>query len=469
MSTYRNEVLIGGEWITVGAAIEVENPSTEATIGSGAAAGAEHVAAGVAAARAALANWSILPAECRADQIEHLIEVLRSHRDELVEVTVAEVGVPIEVARLWHVDVAFDILASAAAHARSFDFAQQHGDVQLLRRAAGVAGFITPWNFPLYQLAAKAGSALAAGCTIVHKPSELTPLSAYIFAEATIEAGLPTGVFNLVPGTGPEVGAALAAHPGIDVVSFTGSTGVGRQVATTAINRLARVCLELGGKSASIVCDDADFETAVRWTVDACMLNTGQTCSASTRLLVPEHRLDEAIAIAAKRADEMVVGDPLELTTEIGPLISQAQRDRVTAIVDAAIERGARLATSRVEPVRSTGHFLAPMVLAGLEVEDPASQEEIFGPVLVVHGYHDEDDAVAIANNTSYGLAGAVWSADSVRAASLAARMDTGQVFINKAEFSIESPFGGWKHSGLGREFGLHGLLEFTELTAVHH
>lgn len=469
MNTHRNDVLIAGEWIAVADVFGVENPATGAIIGSGAAARSEHVDAAATAARAAFGEWSTLTASQRADHLDALVAVLRTRRDDLVDATVAEVGAPIEIARPWHVDVSIDILVSAAAHARSFDFAQQHGQVTLLRRAAGVAGFITPWNYPLYQLAAKVGSALAAGCTVVHKPSELTPLSAYIFAEATVEAGLPAGVFNLVPGDGPNVGAPLAAHPQIDVMSFTGSTGVGRKVAAAAVDHLARVCLELGGKSASIVCDDADFKNAVRWTVDACMLNTGQTCSAWTRLLVPAHRLDEAIAIAAQRADEMVVGDPLDPATELGPLISRTQHDRVQAMVDGALERGAKIANSRSAALPETGHYMAPVVLAGLDAADPASRDEIFGPVLVVHGFDDEDEAIMIANNTHYGLAGAVWSADTERAAALAARMDTGQVFINEAEFSIESPFGGWKHSGLGREFGLEGLLEFTELTAVHH
>lgn len=468
MNVNRNDALINGEWIAVEATIAVENPATGELIGSGASASADHVDAAVTAARAALAGWGATTPAARADQIDALVDALVARRDELTDLVVAEVGAPRSIAEPWHVDASIDILRSAAGHARTFAFTETHGNVQLLRRPAGVAGFITPWNYPLYQLAAKVGSALAAGCTVVHKPSEVTPLSAYLFAEACVAAGLPAGVFNLVPGNGPQVGAEIAAHPGVDVLSFTGSTAVGRAVATSAVGRIARVSLELGGKSASIVCDDADFENAVTWTVESCMLNSGQTCSAWTRLLVPAHRLDEAVEIAARHADGMVVGDPTDPATQLGPLVNARQLERVTAVVDAAVERGARIATSNDTPLPSTGHYLRPIVLTDVATTDPASQDETFGPVLVVHGYEDEEQAVEIANGTVYGLAGAVWSQDVDRARALAARLDVGQVFVNEAEFSIESPFGGWKQSGIGREFGVEGLQEFTEVTALH-
>ncbi|MDQ6527217.1 aldehyde dehydrogenase family protein [Nocardioides sp. LHD-245] len=463
----RDDALVGGHWIRPGAVLEVEDPATGAIVGSGARCGAAEVELAVAAARAAHGDWSALAPTARADHLDALVAELRARRDELVAMTVAEVGAPITVAATWHVDVSLDILASAARHARTHPFVQEHGKLVLHRRSAGVAALITPWNYPLYQLAAKAGSALAAGCTLVHKPSELTPLSAYAFAEAAVRAGLPAGVVNLVPGTGAEVGAPLVAHEQVDVVSFTGSTAVGRQVAASAVDHLARVTLELGGKSASIVCDDADLDGAVRWSVDACMLNSGQTCSAWTRLLVPADRLDEAVAIAAARADEMVVGDPTDPATELGPLISADQHARVAAVVAGAVARGARVAT-RVTDVPSGGHYLRPVVLGDLPVDDPASQREIFGPVLVVHPYVDDEDALRIANGTAYGLSGAVWSADRDRARRLAARFDAGQVFVNDADYDVEAPFGGWKHSGSGREFGVEGLLEFTELTVVH-
>lgn len=467
MSWSRDDALIGGRWVTPGATIEVENPATTAVVGSGARSGPAEVEQAVAAAREAHGAWSALSPQVRADHLEALLDELRRRREELVEMTVAEVGAPVGVASAWHVDVSFDILASAIRHARTLPLVQEQGSLVLHRRSAGVAALITPWNYPFYQLAAKVGSALAAGCTVVHKPSELTPLSAYAFAEATVASGLPAGVFNLVPGTGAEVGAPLVAHEQVDLVSFTGSTTVGRQVAAAAVGHLARVTLELGGKSASIVCDDADLVTAVRWSVDACMLNSGQTCSAWTRLLVPADRLDEAVGIAAARADEMVVGDPADPATELGPLVSAAQHAKVTEIVAGAVARGARVATRRTE-VPATGHYLRPVVLTGLPVDDPASQQEIFGPVLVVHPYRDDEEALRIANGTAYGLSGAVWSGDPDRARDLASRVDAGQVFVNEADYDVEAPFGGWKHSGFGREFGAEGLLEFTELTVVH-
>lgn len=462
----RDDMLIGGTWRRAGRTVEVENPATTACIGTAALGTAADVNDAVAAALAARRSWACLDAGVRAGHIDRIVHVLQSRVDQLVDVTVAEVGAPVSVARRWHVEVALDILRSAADHARALTD-DRCGNVTVLRRAAGVAALITPWNYPLYQLAAKVGSALAAGCTVVHKPSELTPLSAYLFADATAEAGLPAGVFNLVPGTGADVGAALASHPGVDVVSFTGSTQVGRQVATAAVGHLARVALELGGKSSSIVTDSADLEHAVRATVDSCMLNSGQTCSALTRLLVPIERLDEAVRVAAAHADALIVGDPTDPRTELGPLVSRDQVERVRHHVDAAVARGAHVAT-RTGQTPDVGHYLRPVVLTGLEPGDPASRDEIFGPVLVVHGVFDDDHAVAVANDTPYGLVGAVWSSDDARASAIASRLDTGQVFINDAEFSVEAPFGGWKQSGFGRELGPEALSEFLELTAVH-
>ncbi|WP_032369442.1 aldehyde dehydrogenase family protein [Rhodococcoides fascians] len=463
----RNDVLIGGAWKTAKRTAGVENPATGTVFGRTALGDSDDVDAAVAAAHKSLAAWSTTSPTDRADQIERLVDVLQLRMDDLVEVMVAEVGAPVEMARSVHVELSLDILRSAAAHGRALTD-RSFENVNVVHRAAGVAALITPWNYPLYQLAAKVGSALAAGCTVVHKPSELTPLSAYVFAEATIEAGLPPGVFNMVPGTGIEVGAPLAAHPGVDVVSFTGSTAVGRQVAAAAVGHFARITLELGGKSSSIVCDDADLDEAVRATVEACMLNSGQTCSALTRLLVPARMLDDAVRIAADHADAMVLGDPNDPRTQLGPLVSDTQRRRVLGHVAAAVSRGARIVTDTDRTIPAEGYFVRPVVLTDLPPHDPASQEEIFGPVLVVHGVTSDDHAVAVANDTPYGLAGAVWSEDVARAQSIAARLDTGQVFINDAEFTVESPFGGWKHSGFGRELGVEALGEFTELTAIH-
>lgn len=465
MNLDRNDALIGGTWVPAGGVIDVENPATGERIGAGAAGDTGLVDDAVSAAAAAERGWAALTPSQRADHLDNLLAALRARRDALVDVTVAEVGVPVNVARLWHIDLALEIIASAAGHARNFDFQQEVGRSLLLRRPAGIVGAITPWNYPFYQLAGKVGSALAAGCTFVHKPAELTPLSAYLFAEATIEAGVPAGVYNLVPGSGPGAGAALAAHPRLNVMSFTGSTAVGSTAGAAAMANLTRVCLELGGKSSSIVCSDASFADGVRATVDSCMLNSGQSCDAWSRLLVPQDRYEEALEIAGAHASSLVVGDPASGDTDLGPVITASQRDKIAEAVSQAIERGARVVTGG--PTREYGNFVTPTVLADLPVTDPASQQEIFGPVLIVHPYRNEDEAIETANNTSYGLGGSVWAGSTERALAIAAQMNTGQVDLNGADFNVEAPFGGWKQSGIGREFGIEGLLEFTELTSV--
>lgn len=467
MSWHRKEALIGGAWVPAPGVLDVHDPATEQVIGSAALSDAAMVDAALAAARTAAAPWGQLPATQRADLLDALVASLRARRDELVDVTVAEVGVSLANARPWHVDLAIDIIESAARHARTYEFEQVAGRSVLLRKPVGVVACITPWNYPLYQLAAKVGPALAAGCAVVLKPAELAPLSSYVFADAVVAAGLPDGVFNLVPGEGVVVGAHLAAHPDVDLVSFTGSTQVGRQVAASAAANLTRVCLELGGKSASIVCADADLPAAVRASVDSAMLNSGQTCSALTRLLVPAERYAEALSVAGDHARSLVVGDPRSESTDLGPLISARQRDGVVDMITGAIARGARVVAGGPEKIADVGHFVAPTVLADLDPSDPASQAEIFGPVLVVHPYRNEDEAIEIANGTPYGLAGAVWSGSSEHSLDIARRLDTGQVELDGAGFDLEAPFGGWKQSGIGRELGVVGLEEYTELTAV--
>jgi acyl-CoA reductase-like NAD-dependent aldehyde dehydrogenase len=467
MNRYRSDAFIGGTWVPAPGSVDVENPATESVIGSAAACDPLMVDAAMVAATKAKTSWGrTLPRE-RADLIDSLVAELLARRDELVDVTVAEVGVPVANARAWHVDLAIELIQAAARNARNYTFEEVVGNSLLIRRPVGVVACITPWNYPLYQLAAKVGPALAAGCCVVLKPAELAPLSSYLFAEAADAAGFPPGVFNLVPGAGSYVGSAMVAHPDVDFISFTGSTGVGRQVAATAAASLTRVCLELGGKSSSVVLADADLPTAVRASVDSAMLNTGQTCSAWTRLLVPADRYEEALGIAAAHADSLAVGDPLSEATDIGPLISAKQRARVAAAIDSAIQRGARLVTGGTQRPFDIGHFVSPTILADLDPSDPASQEEIFGPVLVVHAYQSESDAIAIANDTPYGLSGGVWAASTDRALDVARKLDTGQVDLNGASFNPDAPFGGWKQSGVGRELGIAGLEEYTELTAV--
>lgn len=337
----------------------------------------------------------------------------------------------------------------------------------VLREPIGVAACITPWNWPLYQVLAKIGGALVAGCTVVLKPAELTPLSAYLLVDAAVEAGPPAGVLNLVPGKGSVVGEAMAAHPDVDVVSFTGSTGVGARVSVAAAATIKRVCLELGGKSSSVVMRDADLATAVRASMDGAMLNSGQTCSAWSRLLVPREQYADAVDLAAQSVTAMQVGDPLDRGTELGPVISEAQRSTVVGHVARAIEDGARVVCGGTDRPLDRGHYVAPTVLAEVPESAAILRDEVFGPVVTVEAYDGEDDAVRRANATPYGLHGAVWSADEDRAFTLARRLRTGQVDINGAAFNPAAPFGGYGRSGNGRELGRWGIEDFLETKSV--
>ncbi|GAC81047.1 Acyl-CoA reductase [Gordonia malaquae] len=465
----RDAALIDGAWRTVAETVDVHAPATGATIGTSASSTAIDVDDAVAAARAALPAWSTASPEARADVLDALVAELRNRRDDLVAATVAEVGAPVAVAREAHIDLGIEIMADFAGLARTFEWQTTIGNSRVLRRAAGVVAAITPWNYPFYQLVAKAGAALAAGCPIVVKPAELTPLSTYLFADAAVAAGVPAGVFSLVPGAGRVVGSALAEHPGVDVVSFTGSTGVGKTIAVAAAQNIKRACLELGGKSASVILDDADLDEAVRTSVAAGLLNSGQTCSAWSRLLVPRSRYEDALTIAADAVAAMRVGDPTDESTDLGPVISAAQRTSIVSAIDGALARGARLVCGGPDPLPEFpgGHFVAPTVLADLQADDPAVRDEIFGPVIVVLPHDGDDHAVQLANDSEYGLAGAVWSGDTDRAIAVASRIDTGQVDVNGAPFNPRAPFGGWKASGLGRELGPVGLEEFTEITSI--
>ncbi|MDG3014007.1 aldehyde dehydrogenase family protein [Speluncibacter jeojiensis] len=466
---WRSTALIGGRWRECPQTCDVENPATGEVVGRAAVATAADADDAVVAAQAAGQVWAASTAAQRAAALGQLAERLRGRRDELVAATVAEVGAPVTVAEQSHVDLAIEIIDSFARIAAETPLREQVGNSILVRRPAGVVAAITPWNYPIYQLAAKVGAALAAGCTVVVKPAELTPLGTYLFCDAVLDTDLPAGAVNLVPGRGSVIGPALIEHPGVAVVSFTGSTTVGRQVGAQAGRLVKRACLELGGKSASVVLGDADLDAAVRGTVAAAMLNTGQTCSAWTRLLVPRARYEEAVALAAECADALVVGDPTSRGTDLGPLASKAQLIAVRTMVDDAVARGARVAAGGTAPVKGLagGHFHRPTVLADVDRGDPITRDEVFGPVLVVESHDGDDEAVALANATEYGLAGAVWSADEERAVDVALRMDTGQVDVNGAPFNPLAPFGGWKASGLGRELGRIGFDECVEWTAV--
>ncbi|MFJ3657210.1 aldehyde dehydrogenase family protein [Streptomyces nigra] len=439
--------------------IEVVNPADEQVIGTVPAGTAADVDAAVRAARAALPGWAATPPAERAARLTALRDVLDARRDEIAETVTAELGAPLKFSQAVHAAVPIAVAGSYAELAGTYAFEEKVGNSTVYQEPIGVVGAITPWNYPLHQIVAKAAPALAAGCTIVLKPAENTPLVAQLFAEAVHEAGLPAGVFNLVTGLGPVAGQALAEHPGVDLVSFTGSTAVGRHIASIAGAAVKKVALELGGKSANVVLPDADLAKAVNVGVANVMSNSGQTCSAWTRMLVHHDQYDEAVELAAQAA--------AKYGERIGPVVSARQQERVLGYIGKGVAEGARLVAGSTEPPRETGYFVSPTVFADVTPDMTIAQEEIFGPVLSVLRYEDEEDALRIANGTVYGLAGAVWAGDEARAVAFARRMDTGQVDINGGRFNPLAPFGGYKQSGVGRELGAHGLAEYLQTKSL--
>ncbi|MEU0618162.1 aldehyde dehydrogenase family protein [Streptomyces albogriseolus] len=439
--------------------IEVVDPADEQVIATVPAGTVEDVDAAVRAARAALPAWAATPPAERAARLTALRDQLHARQDEIAATVTAELGAPEQLARTVHAGVPVAVAGSYAELAATYSFEERIGNSTVFHEPAGVVGAITPWNYPLHQIVAKAAPALAAGCTIVVKPAENTPLVARIFAECVHEAGVPAGVFNLVTGLGPVAGQALAEHPGVDLLSFTGSTAVGRRIGAIAAGMVKRVALELGGKSANVVLPSADLTRAVNVGVANVMSNSGQTCSAWTRMLVHRDRYDEAVELAAAAAAKY--GD------RIGPLVSARQRDRVRGYIEKGVAEGARLAAGGPEAPRPQGWYVSPTVLADVTPDMTVAQEEIFGPVLCVLRYEDEEDALRIANGTVYGLAGAVWAGDESEAVAFARRMDTGQVDINGGRFNPLAPFGGYKQSGVGRELGVHGLTEYVQTKSL--
>lgn len=467
----KNKIFINGEWVSPEstATIEVFNPATDELLGTIPEANAADVDRAVMAARKALPGWSNTTPQARADFIDRICAGMTARAEELTDLIAADVGMPRKMARRMQVGLPIQILEVCARHAREFVFAERIGNSLVLREPVGVAACITPWNYPLFQIATKLGPALATGCTVVWKPSEVAPLAAFMLAEIIQAAGVPPGVFNLVTGYGPTAGEALVTHPEVNLISMTGSTRAGARIGALAAERMKRVTLELGGKSAAVVLDDADLEAAVRATVNSCFLNSGQTCLALTRLLVPEARYEEAAAIATAVASRFTVGDPLGDVAKLGPLVSAAQRDRVVSMIRQGMQEGAELLCGGPDKPAGLpqGCFVQPTVFGRVAPDSTIAQEEIFGPVLAIITYRDEEEAIAIANGTAYGLSGAVWSADVARAEKVARRMQTGQVEINGGAFNIEAPFGGYKQSGLGREMGRFGLEEFLQYKSL--
>ncbi|MBC9006076.1 aldehyde dehydrogenase family protein [Micromonospora aurantiaca (nom. illeg.)] len=466
----RRHLHVAGDWVdpSSGDTIPVENPATGSIVGEVPAGTPADVDRAVAAARAAFPGWAATAPEQRAAHLDRLHTALAARADEIARTVATELGTPLKLATRVQAGLPLTVLRSIVDLAARPAAEHTVGNSLVVREPVGVVGAITPWNYPLHQVVAKVAPALAAGCTVVLKPSELTPLTAYLLFDAITDAGLPPGVVNLVPGTGPVVGEALAAHPDVDLVSFTGSTATGRRIAHLAAERIARVSLELGGKSANVILADADVPTAVKVGVGNALLNSGQTCTAWTRMLVHRDRYAEALDLVAAAVAGYRLGDPFDPATRLGPLASAAQARRVRDHVDRALADGARLVAGGPDaPLPPQGHFVAPTVFADVHPDSALAQEEVFGPVLAVIPFADTDEAVAVANNSRYGLAGAVWSADSDAALAVARRMRTGQVDVNGGAFNPLAPFGGYKQSGLGRELGAYGVEEFTELKAI--
>jgi aldehyde dehydrogenase (NAD+) len=468
--TRTGHVIAGALVDTAAERIEVINPATEEVIASVPAGTAADVDAAVSAAAAAFPAWSETPVVERAAIVRRISEGLAARGAEIAATITAEMGSPITFARRVQAGVPVHTSAGIADLLdRGYPFGEEIGNSLVVREPVGVVGCITPWNYPLHQIVAKVVPALAAGCTVVLKPSEIAPLVAGIFLDVLQSVGVPGGVVNLVHGVGPVVGEAIAAHPGVDMVSFTGSTRAGRRVSVVAAETVKRVALELGGKSANVILDDADLDKAVKLGVANTYINGGQTCTAWTRMLVPADLQDEVADLVVAATARYGVGDPTEETTRIGPMVSAAQRERVRGYIDKGVAEGATLVTGGTDPVDGLdrGYYVRPTVFANVRPDMAIAQEEIFGPVLSILPYADEDEAVAIANSTIYGLAGAVFSADTDHAISVARRLRTGQVDINGGSFNPVAPFGGYRQSGNGRELGRYGLEEFLETKSI--
>lgn len=466
----RRELYIGGAWVAPSTSdvIEVDEAATTDIIGTVPAGDASDGERAILAAREAFDAWSQVPAAQRADVVEALGRSLREREDELAEIMAMEVGTPLATSVRVQVGLAASVFETIAEAARELPAEERIGNSLVIRVPAGVVGAITPWNYPLYQLAAKVGPALAAGCTVVVKPSSVAPLATFALADIIHGMGLPAGAFNLVSGRGALVGDLLSSHPEVDMVSLTGSTGAGQQVARSAAETIKKVALELGGKSAFLLAEGADLDAAISAAVRGCFVNNGQTCSATTRLIVPSSLLAEVEERVAGLVNAFVVGNPLDPATEIGPVASSGQFRTVKNYIDIGMQEGTLIAggPGAVDGL-DRGYFVKPTVFSRLEPKARVVQEEIFGPVLAIVAYDGIEQGIAIANDSEFGLSGAVFAADVAQAVSIAQRLRTGQVAINGGRFNAKAPFGGFKTSGVGRELGHHGLVEYYELLSM--
>ncbi|HEX5462018.1 MAG TPA: aldehyde dehydrogenase family protein [Steroidobacteraceae bacterium] len=465
------KLYIDGRWVDPIEPKEftVINPATEAPAGVISMGSAKDVDRAVAAARRAFESFAQTSREERRALLEKMLEVYKKRYGDIADAIRIEMGAPASLAKGSQARIGIGHISAMIELLKTFEFDERRGASRLTLEPVGVCALITPWNWPMNQVAAKVVPALAAGCTMVLKPSEFSPFSAAIWTEVLHEAGVPPGVFNLINGTGPEVGAALAAHPDVDMVSFTGSTRAGTEVARIAAETVKRVHQELGGKSPSVVLDDADLERAVKATVWHVLENSGQSCNAPTRLLVPAARMAEAAALARKTAEAAIVGDPTSEQTAVGPVVSRIQFERVQSYIAKGISEGASLVTGGEgrPPGLEKGYFVRPTVFSNVSNDMAIAREEIFGPVLAILPYRDEEEAVRIANDTPYGLQAYVWSGDLAHANRVGRRIRAGRVTINGASGDMNIPFGGFKRSGNGREWGEYGLRDFLEVKAV--
>ena len=467
----RETIYVNGAWVPSAGrgTLPVTNSTTEEVMGTIPEGTPEDVDQAVAAAKAAFPGWAATPPDERAKFCARIADGLAARMDEVATLVSQEVGMVKSLSKVIQAGLPYNSFSVIPQVVADFAWEEKVGNSLVVREPVGVVGAITPWNYPLHQIAAKVAYALAAGCTIVLKPSEIAPLNAFVLADIIAEVELPAGVFNLVSGVGAVVGEAIARHPDVDMVSFTGSTRAGKRVGELCMERVAKVALELGGKSANVILEDADLPKAVADGVFKAFLNSGQTCSALTRMVVPRSKLAEVEQLAADAAEAMVPGDPFAKESKLGPLVSQAQWDRVQGFIDVGIDEGAKLVTGGTGKPEGleTGYFVKPTVFSEVRSDMRIAQEEIFGPVLAILPFDTEDEAVEIANDSDYGLAGGVWAGDQEHGVAVARRIRTGQIEVNGGAFNPNAPFGGYKQSGIGREYGSFGLEEFLEVKAL--